>query len=112
MERIRINNQEFNLIPMGITTSDKKRSFTISSTLPYADIETAFSNVDRIEYLSDSGEVLATYVDGVALKSLSRDIENGTYTAEIGIDTVEKKLQSMSSQVDDLTNTIVIISML
>ena len=112
MEKIKLSNDQlFEIIPMGISSSDKKRVLIISSDLQYANIETAFLNVDRIEYLSESGEVLAVYTDGVSVKTISKDIENGTYTIEIGTDAVERHLRIINTQIDDLTNTVVMISM-
>jgi hypothetical protein len=113
MEKISLNSQIFDLVPNGIVTNDKKRSFTISSVLPYADIELAFSKVDRIEYLSESNEILATYLDGIALKSLSKNMDDGTYTVEISIDAIERKIADVQKFTDSAVGELTImISML
>ena len=98
MEKIRINGNTFDLIPMGISQSEKKRSFTIIAD---SDIETAFANVGKIEHLSEGGEVLATYLDGVAVKSISKDLESGTYTVTIGTDAIERELARLQKYTDD-----------
>jgi hypothetical protein len=78
METIKLNNnQEFEIIPMGIDTNlfEKTRKFSFISTLGYGEIETAFNteNINKIEYLSASDELLKTYDDCVSLKMLSKE---------------------------------------
>lgn len=112
MEKIRLKSgQEFDLVPVGIREDAKRRSFII-----YADgnIENAFSesNIDRIEYISESGEVLKTYLDCVKTVAIGKDIENGTYTVEVSIDAVERRLKEVDAQMNDLANTIVMMSMI
>jgi hypothetical protein len=109
MEKIKLsNNQELNITPMGIfnNTVTKRRTFNISSDLPYSDIEKLLidpNNIGSIQYLSESGETLATYADCVGLKVLSKNIETGVYTAEFSTDVVEKKMAELQAQVDKLT---------
>lgn len=94
-EKLRLKDgTEFDLIPMGITDRGNRRNFTIYAD---ADPESAFteSNVDRIEHISESGEVLTTYLDGVKMVAISKDMENGTYTVEISVDALEKKLKQI-----------------
>ena len=97
MEKIKVNSQTFNLVPNGISSINKQRSFTITSSLTYTEIESAFSDVSRIEYLSEIDEVLNTYLDGVSLKSLSKDIDSGTYMAVIGVDAIERYMNTITS---------------
>jgi hypothetical protein len=97
MEKIKVNGQEFDLIPMGISSSDKRRCFTISTLLSPSEIETAFADVSNIQYVSEEGEVLRAYLDCVSLKGYTRDIGAGTYTVELSTDAVEKRLQEITS---------------
>lgn len=114
MEKIRLNEQIFNLAPMGIKTTEKKRSFTFTSELSFSEIETAFTNVSNIQYLSDIDEILAIYSDGVSVKSISKDVENRTYTVEISVDAVERKIEtsevqrkSLQEQIDEIMVVVV-----
>lgn len=103
MEKIKVNNREFELAPMGIKETDKRRSFTISTDLACSTIEKSFTDVSNIQYLSESGEVLAAYLDGVGTKSITKDLEDGTYTIVISTDTVEAELKQLRAQVAALT---------
>ena len=76
MESIKLNDGKvFEIIPMGITTSEKTRKYSFVSELGYEEIETAFNteNISSIQYLSDHGELLKTYSDCTILKSLSKE---------------------------------------
>jgi hypothetical protein len=101
MEKIKINNVEFALLPMGIAETDKLRSFIVSTTLKNDEILSAISNISVIEYISESGEVLQTYLDGVKAKSIINHLD-GTYTIEISIDAIERQLADLQAQIDAL----------
>jgi hypothetical protein len=101
MEKIKINNVEFALLPMGIAETDKLRSFIVSTTLTNDEILSAISNISVIEYISESGEVLQTYLDGVKAKSIINHLD-GTYTIEISIDAIERQLADLQAQIDAL----------
>jgi hypothetical protein len=104
MEKIKLTNgQEFFIVPMGITSAEKRRSFIILSDLQFTEIETAFSdsNITSIQYLSETGEILATYNDCITLKTMARDLEYGTYTIELSIDAMEIKLNNTQKYVDN-----------
>ena len=103
MEKIRISGHTFDLIPMGISSGDKKRSYTISTVLSHSEVETAFTDVDKIEHLSETGEVLTTYLDGVSTKTITHDLENGTYTIVVGVDAVERELTTLREAIEVLT---------
>ncbi len=100
MEKISIGGRMFDLAPNGIVTTDKKRSFTFISDLPSEDIEAICSDLPRIDYLSESGEILKTYYDCIDLKAISRDLENGTYTITVGIDAVERRFMDIQNSAD------------
>lgn len=106
MEKIKANNQLFDLVPMGINIGEKSMSITLSSSLTSAGIETAFTEVSSIEHQSEGGELLATYLDGVAVKSISRDIESGTYTIVISTDAVAKALKTQAEATEMLFSAI------
>lgn len=104
-EKIRLKNgQEFELTPMGIRQTEKSREITFSSTLSTSQIEALLTddNISRIEYLSEAGEVLNTYLDCVAVKAIQKNIENGTYTVDLSIDAVERMLKKLQ---DNITYT-------
>lgn len=102
MEKVKIKENVFDLLPMGIKESNKQRELIIASELPYSDIELAFADVTSIQYLSETDEILISYLDGVKLKSISKDFENSTYTIAISTDPVEMKLKEMQAQIDEL----------
>ncbi len=107
MEKIRLlNDLELNLEAMGIVETEKSRSFTFASEMTYTEIEALFTNVDNIssiKYISEAGETLTTYVDGVALKKLSKDYEAETYTVVLSTDAVEAQIKTLISQIEVLT---------
>ena len=116
MEKIKLsNNQEFDLIPMGITvdTANKRRYFKFTSSLTYAEILALFSaseNLTTVSYILADTTVGATYTDCVALKSLSYIINYkvddlttaNIYVAEISTDAAERSMQSLQSEIADL----------
>lgn len=94
-EKLRLKDgTEFDLIPMGVSETGNRRNFTIYSANNPENVFTE-SNVDRIEYVSESGEVLKIYLDGVKAVGINKDIENGTYTVAISVDALEKKLKQI-----------------
>lgn len=136
MEKIKIGLQEFDLVPMGISedTQRKTRSFKFTSMLSYADVITVVSGaVTSVLHIGTDGNTVKTYSDLVAFKGLGYDkdvsIEDGViadvYTVTYSVDSIEKDLNSLktqlaaaqaqidlqNTQLDDLSNTIVIISM-
>lgn len=103
MEKIKLSNEvTFDLQPMGIDIKEKSKSFVVSSELTPTEIETAFTDVSTITHLSEVGETLATYYDGIGLKSVKHDVENNTYTIEISTDAILRKMQQMQAQIDAL----------
>ena len=112
MEKIKLaNDQVFNSAPMGVVGNDitKRRRITFTSDLGYADIETMLSspdNISRITYMLETGAIIGIYTDCVALKSLTKDMDVGTYVAEFSTDATEKKLQDLQAKVDLMQLTI------
>lgn len=102
MEKIKIGNETFDLIPMGIDISEKSITLTIATDKNSLEVETAFSDVGRIEHLSNE-KTLAIYTDGVSLKSVRNNMD-GTYTVIIGTDKVEKELAELRAIVNALLN--------
>ncbi len=95
MEKIKIGTTEYELIVNGITEREKSRTFTITSEAPYAEIEEAFADTSNIQVLSEIGEVLTAYMDGVGLKSIKRDYEAGTYTVDVSTDAMVAELKAI-----------------
>lgn len=119
-EKIKLSDSQstqLDLIPNGISTDNTTniRKFMFRSSITYSELLTLFNspaNIKTIAYILADGSTGTTYTDCVELKSLSYDITGEYYTAELSIDAVEKALQSMNAQIDDLSNTIVMMSML
>ncbi len=125
MEKVKFGTTEFNLVPMGISVNDvkKTRSIRFISELDYPEIYTIVSNLnnmDTITIIGQDGNTQNTYADCIAFKGLGYEkdvvIDDVTtadvYTVTYSIDAVEKAMKSLNSQIDDLSNIIVIISML
>ncbi len=135
MEKLKIGNTEFDLVPMGISedTQRKTRSFRFTSQLSNGvvyDIVSAITT--EIQHIGNDGKVSNTYADIASFKGLlfEKDVivEDGViadvYTVTYSVDAVEKELGSirtqliasheevteLNNQIDDLSNTIVIIS--
>lgn len=101
MEKIKIGNEEFELVPMGIDITDTSINLTIATDKNSLEVETAFSDVSRLEHLLDN-ETLAVYVDGVALKSVRNNMD-GTYTVIVSTDKVsklERDVAELSARLD------------
>jgi molybdopterin-guanine dinucleotide biosynthesis protein len=117
MEQFKLNDGTIlNIVPMGIgdNTIAKTRTVMFQTTLTYAEIETILlnsTNLSVTQHLSETGEVYNTYTDIAKLKNLGYDYNSNTYTAVFSTDEVEAKLQSITTQLDDLTNVIIVISM-
>jgi len=103
MEKIRVKEKEFDLVPASLIESDKRRTFTVQTDIDPTELEAAFEDVSNVQYILESGEVYKTYLDGVALKSVTHNIEEGTYTLEISTDVVEAELKYLREQIEALT---------
>lgn len=99
MEKIKIGDTLYDLVPMGLNQSDKDRSFTISSELPFVDIVQTFTDVTSIQHLSETDEILSSYLDGVSVKTITRDFENGTYTIVVSTDAVVAEIKSLRDMI-------------
>jgi len=123
IERIRLSNgTEFILIPMGIEERDRLRYFKFTSDLNYYDILAEFENPDNlavIEHVLADGTVGTTYNDCVSFKTLTFapkvQIDDKTvtdiYIVCVGTDAVERTLQALNTNIDDLTNVIAMMSL-
>ena len=126
MERIKLkNNQEFELIPMGITNDNlgKIRKFMFVSELSYEELKSCFSNksnVGEIDIVSNDGTVLKSYMDCVGLKSITFTVDykisdediRDIYIIELSTNKLEKEMDSLNSDLVGLCNTLVTMSML
>jgi len=112
MEKIILKNgQEFYVPQLGVVSNDitKRRRITIKTDMDYNDVLAILSNKDNIseiKYSLENGTTIATYTDCVSLKSLSCDLENGTYTAEFGTDATERIVQELQAKVEQMQQTI------
>jgi hypothetical protein len=125
MEKIKLKNgQEFELVPMGINTNEftKRRIFKFKSNLTYTDVLAMFleyENIEKIDYILADGTVGKTYLDCVKLMhfgfSPNYEVDVNTtadiFIVELSVDSFEKKLKEMNSNLDDLANTVVMVSM-
>ncbi len=122
MEKLKIGNTEFDLVPMGITedSTRKTRSFKFISASSYNDVIYVVSgHISTIQHIGNDGNPLNTYGDIAKFKSLSfeKDVELSAgvladvYKVTYSTDAVEKAINELNNQIDDLSNTIVIISM-
>jgi hypothetical protein len=123
MEKIRLaSGTEFGLVPMGIVDKDKLRYFKFVSSLSYDEIKAIFSesnNVSSIDYVLSDGSTYLTYADGVAYKCLSFvpdvAIDDNTvsdvYIVTISTDPTGKAIQTLNAEMDNITNTIVMMTM-
>lgn len=104
MEKIIFGTHEFELVPVGIAANDmiKRRSFKFTTDLSYPDVEEILidpENFATIQYAVESGDVVATYADCVALKTLAKDIETGVYTAEYSTDEMARRVSELEVEV-------------
>ena len=112
MEKIILKNgQEFYVPQLGVVSNDitKRRRITIKTDMDYNDILAIMSdkdNISRITYALENGTVITIYADCVSLKSLTRDFDNGTYTAEFGTDATERIVQELQAKVEQMQQTI------
>lgn len=107
MEKIVFGTNEFDLVPVGISHNDvtKRRGFKFTSDLPYQEIEDVLTDPESfavIKYQLEDGLVVATYADCVSLKTLSKDIETGIYTAEFSTDEVARRMADLEAEIEAL----------
>lgn len=123
-EKIRLSNkQEFELIPMGISNSGNSRSFRLITTLSHEEVKALFldtNNISQIEYILADGTVDRTYLDCTSLKSVNSllnykiDDSNVHDVIEVvlNVSEVERTLQNIDTEIDNLSNTVVMMSIL
>jgi hypothetical protein len=108
---------------MGIVDKDKLRYYKFVSALSYDEIKAIFAesnNVSSIDYVLSDGSTYLTYADGVTYKCLSFmpdvKIDNNTvsdvYIVAISTDPTGKAIQALNTEMDNITNTIVMMTML
>lgn len=100
MEKIKINNNEFELLPMGVDERNNKRILTISSPLNSLEIKEAFSDVSEVTMVLNDGQEI-TWLDGVRTLSITDHLD-GTYTVEISTDIVERQLAELREEIKSL----------
>lgn len=111
MEKLKIGNTEFDLVPMGIIkdTQGKTRSFKFTTDSSYADVLTCVSlqsNFNQIQHIGNDENPVNTYADAVSFKSLGYEkgitISDGVtadvYTVTYSIDEVLSTLKNLSTQ--------------
>jgi len=101
----------FDALPLGIVPNDvtKRRRLIFKSELDYNTVLSILSNTDnvsQITYTLENGAVIAVYNDCVALKTLSYDIDNKAYTAELSTDPTEKLIQDLQAKVQSMEEII------
>lgn len=107
MEKFKFGVNTFDVVPEGVTndTFNKRRKFYFQTDLSYAEVEATLTNPDNlagVQYIAENGDTLATYSDCVGLKSLSKNYDTRTYTAEFSTDATEKKLAEMQAEIEKL----------
>lgn len=124
-EKLKLSNgQEFDLIPMGIVTDDAKkvRYFKFTSTLTYEEVKAIFTdsaNLTNIDYIGEDGKTLRTYQDCVKMLVISfvpnyRIDDNTTadiYVVTVSTDEVLRGMETINTQMTDIFNTIVLMTM-
>lgn len=122
-EKIRLKDgTEFIITPMGITDKNKLRYFKVVSDLPHDDVLVKFSddiNIAKIEHVLADGTIGVTYQDCVAFKSLAfvpgAQIDDNTvsdiYVVVLSTDALERGLKLLNNEIDNIVNTIIMMSM-
>lgn len=119
MEKLKLsNNQEFDLIPMGVITdaSKKVRYFKFTSELTHEELLAIFSdstNLSSLDYIQEDGAI-KTYQDCVKMLMLSYAPEfkvddNATtdvYIVTVSTDAIGMALKSVQEQQAMLSSTI------
>ena len=96
MEKLKIGNAEFNLIPMGMDEKNKLRVFTVEAD-SYSEVDQAFLDVSKVTViLADNSEVI--YLDCVKTTSI-KDNKDGTYTVEVSTDILAKEIQDIKKNI-------------
>ena len=123
MEKIRlVDNTEFDIIPMGIDNKEKFRIIKFTSELTHAEILAKLSdiNIEEINYILADNSIGATYEDCVTLKSLTFipnvQVDDNTvsdiYVVVLSTDAVERGMQTLNTEVDNIVNAIAIMSIM
>jgi len=124
MEKIKLKNgQEFELVPMGIEERTDVRYFKFISSLTHDEILAIFSdseNLATVEYIGADGLVATTYQDCVKMLVLSfvpdYKVDDNTtadiYIVAISTNEITRNMETMRSQMNDISNTVVMMTML
>jgi len=97
MEKISINGQLLNLLPMGINPKGNTRSFHVYSSSA-SEVDEAFSNVSTVTHILESGEE-TEYRDCVEVVLVTNH-KDGTYTVEVSVDATGRKVNDLQIYTD------------
>ena len=107
---------------MGIDNKDKLRIIKFISDLTHAEILDKFSeaNIEKVEYILADETIGTTYEDCTVMKSLTfipnAQVTNNTisdiYMVVISTDAVERGMQTLKTEVDNIVNAIAIMSIM
>jgi hypothetical protein len=107
MEKLKIGNNTFDLVPMGISedTIRKTRSFTVSKSMDFEAMRTAvLSGMSRIDHIGNDGTVVNTYMDCIALKTILVN-EEGTYTITLSTDASLTEIKALQAKLKETQST-------
>jgi len=102
MEKLKIGNMEFDLVPMGITedTQGRTRSFTVVENMEFEEIRVVVRiGLTQIDHIGNDGTVANSYMDCISLKSILVN-EEGTYTITLSTDANLREMKDLKNQID------------
>jgi len=105
MEKLRIGQEEFELVPMGISSTDKTRSFTVVKHMEFNEIRTVIlDGLTQIDHIGNDGQVANSYMDCVALKAITatHEEEQDTYTILLSTDASLQEIRALKLKNEEL----------
>jgi hypothetical protein len=105
MEKLKIGQTEFELVPMGIGSTDKTRSFTVVKNMEFNGFRAVIlDGLTQIDHIGNDGEVANSYMDCVALKSITatNEEEQNTYTILLSTDASLQEIRALKLKNDEL----------
>lgn len=109
MEKIRINDNEYELAEGYVDSTPTTLSFMVEKSESIDDMISRVENSETISVISEEGEILSVYNGYVRLDSISLDKGEEKDTVRVVLskpDLTEKRLDSLEDTVDILTEAI------
>lgn len=108
MEKLKIGSNTFDLVPMGISedTIRKTRSFTVTKSLEFDPMKAAIlAGLTQVDHIGNDGAVVNSYMDCVALKSITVNEDSTSYTITLSTDASLTEIKALQAKLKETQST-------